>query len=263
MKAVVIGRGKYITKWTRRLAFLVFTVIISAVVLFGYVMYQTCDHVIIEFDIHQNKDIIFSSNFGQPPQFAIWLEDPVTGRVQTVFVTYRSATGDWVGKFECPVALPRWFEVYQQEESTTKLPSLDRPAPIAVTGATPEEDYFKIRVEVEPGRRWICWIEVNLAGDFNAAYPPLYNEAQGTLDEHFNGQPALVYRGEIHAVVGEQIEPQLYGLSTTENLTEDAAQQLIGGVTTAKNIFKSIKIRVIQPSNFTFIEKIELKKAKN
>jgi hypothetical protein len=35
----------------------------------------------------------------------------------------------------------------------------------AVLGATPKDDYFSIRIEVEPGSEWNYWIEMNLAGD--------------------------------------------------------------------------------------------------
>jgi hypothetical protein len=205
----------------------------------------THNRVILEFDIVQNEELILFSGYGEPPQFAIWLEDPVSGKLQTVFVTYRSATGDWEGKFECPVSLPRWFEVYQQETSTTELPRIDTPAPIAVTGATPKADHFKIRAEVEPGSHWICWIEVNLAADFNADYQQ-YNETEGTFDTHFSGQPALVYRGEITAVVGECLSPQLYGMSVVSASQGQTVQPVSKHITTAKNIFKSINIRAIR-----------------
>jgi len=227
------------------LALTVLVVVVLAAVLAFNAIYRTHGRVMIEFDIHQNKDLIILSNIGEPPQFAIWLEDPVNGKLQTVFVTYRSGTGDWDGKLECPAALPRWFEVYQHETSTTELPKLDAPAPIAVTGATPEVDHFKIRAEVKPGSHWICWIEVNLAADFNADYQE-YNETEGTIDTHLSGQPALIYRGEVQAVLGEQIEPQLYGQSKIENFAADSVEPVSSGVTTAKDIFKSIKIRVIK-----------------
>ena len=237
-----MAKSTFRNKWVRLTGCVAVTVVIVAVVLASHAIYRTRGRVMIEFDIHQNMDSILMSNFGEPPQFAIWLEDPISGRLKTVFVTYRSATGDWEGKLECPAALPRWFNVYQQENETTTLPRLNNPAPLAVTGATPKVEHFKIRTEIEPGSQWICWIEVNLAGDFNAEFQQ-YNEEQGSTDIHFSGQPPLVYRGEINALVGETIEPALYG-----HAISDGSQigPITSGITTAKDIFKSIKIRVIK-----------------
>lgn len=207
---------------------------------------RTRGPTLIEFDIHQDKNLILLSIFGEPPQFAIWLEDPVSHRLQTVFVTYRSASGDWIGKTECPAALPRWFEVFRQETNSTGLPTFDNPAPDAVTGATPQAEHFQIRVEVEPGSRWICWIEMNLAGDFSDKYKA-YNKEQKTVDLHFSGQPPLVYRGEITVIPGEQIVPELYAQSVLNRPSGETVQPVSDDVTTARDIFKSIKIRVIRP----------------
>ena len=79
----------------------------------------------------KNTDLIHLPNFGVLPQFAIWLEDPINGRFKTVFVIYRSATGDWEGKLEYPATLPYWFKVYQRENKTTTLPMLNNLAPIS------------------------------------------------------------------------------------------------------------------------------------
>jgi len=211
-------------------------------------IHRTQNRVMIEFDIRQNPDTILFSTLGEPPQFAIWLEAHESGHLKTVFVTYRSATGDWVGKMECPVALPRWFEVYRQEMRTKALPKPSAPSPIAITGATPKAEHFKIRAEVTPGSDWICWIEVNLAGDFNARYSQ-YSENLQTVDVHLSGQPPLVYRGQICAVVGAEIEPELYGQSMVGCSTICPVD---AGVTTAKNIFQSIRIRAIKPKPLLF-----------
>jgi len=204
----------------------------------------TSGPVLVEFEICQDMDLIRNSLFGGPPQFAIWLEDPVGHRLQTVFVTYRSAAGDWVGKLECPAALPRWFEVFKEETGSSALPSLDNPAPDAVTGATPKVERFTTSVAVEPNSRWICWIEMNLAGDFNEAYQHR-NAEEKTIDVHFSGQPSLIYRGEIKATPGEKIVPELYGQVVVDAPNGETVQLVSDGVTTARNIFKSIEIRVL------------------
>ncbi len=202
------------------------------------------DSVSIEFDIHQDMDLIRSSFFGGPPQFAIWLQEPVSGRLQTVFVTHRSGTGDWEGKEECPVALPRWFEVFGEETGSTDLPTFERPAVDAVTGATPKVEEFETSVKVPFGSKWICWIEMNQSGDFNETYrnPEIEDKV---VDVHFSGQPPLVYRGEITAIPGEKMTPKLYGESILDEASGVTIQPVSKGITTAKDIFKSIEIRVI------------------
>jgi hypothetical protein len=204
----------------------------------------TSGPVLVEFDIRQDMDLIRNSLFGGPPQFAIWLEDPVSHRLQTVFVTYRSAAGDWVGKLECPAALPRWFEVFKEETGSSGLPSFDNPAPDAVTGATPKIERFTTSVEVEPNSRWICWIEMNLAGDFNEAYQHR-NTEEKTIDVHFSGQPSLIYRGEFKAIPGERIVQELHSQAVVDAPNGETVQPVSDGVTTARNIFKSIEIRVL------------------
>ena len=84
---------------------------------------------------------------------------------------------------------------------------------MAITGATPKSDYFSIRVEVEPGTEWICWIEMNLAGDFNDAFPEIDLKTLRE-DEFSNGQPALIFRADIKAVEGLKFTPEIISQST-------------------------------------------------
>ena len=205
---------------------------------------------LLEFDIHQDMELIIPTPFGEPPQFAVWLEDPVSHRLQTIFVTYRSATGDLVGKVECPACLPRWFEVYEQETGGAGLPTQDSPAPAAVTCATPQEESFKLTYEVEPGSRWICWLEMNLAGDFNEKYKE-YDEEAKTFDWDYDGQPSLIYRCEITAIPGQQIVPELYGKTVLNAPSGETVQPVTDDITTARAVFNSIKISVVSPEQYS------------
>lgn len=81
----------------------------------------TWGRTIIQIDIHQNKKIIHLSNFAEPPQFAIWLENPSTKELKTVFVTHRVAKGDWEGKANVPVALPLWYKLFRVNRNQEKL----------------------------------------------------------------------------------------------------------------------------------------------
>jgi len=194
----------------------------------------------IEFDIEQDSDTILFSCFGEPPQFAIWLEDPYSGNYKTLFVTYRSATGNWVGKMECPVALPRWFQVYKREFERNRIPTPNNSLPQAMTGPTPTLDRFTIRSQVEYKKNYVCWIEVNLAADFNATYSRI-NEKTNIADVHYSGQPALLYRASLDTEIEQYITPELYGVSS------DDGQKILpvtDGIDSAKNIFKKIEIKV-------------------
>ena len=209
------------------------------------VLPQTGSSISIEFTIQQDINLIRQSLFGEPPQFAIWLEDPQTHQLKTVFVTYRSGFGHWIGKTECPAALPRWFEVFKEETHTSELPSFDQPAPDAVTGATPGTEDFKTSVEVKQGSQWICWIEMNLAGDLNETFLD-HDVEKKMVDVHLSGQPALLYRGEITAIPGEKMVPILHGQSSVGNSLKDKIKPVSEGVTTARNVFKQINIQVVK-----------------
>ena len=219
-----------------------FMVAVSLVI---YAYAQTWNKTDIEFRIHINDQLIQESTFGEPPTFAIWLEDPRTGINQTVFVTKRAALGDWEGKADVPVALPQWFEVYKIEHRTKDLPTLDKPAPLAITGATPSPGYFKTRVRVTPGGKWICWIEVNLAGDFNEYYQE-YNEEEKTTDEFSIGQPALLYKAEFEAVEGNVVKPEIVGMCVL-NSTDGKIIQPLKGITTATDIFDEMSVAIVKP----------------
>jgi hypothetical protein len=220
-------------------------VLLTILIIAGIAIAGTWGRTIIQIDIHQNKKIIHLSNFAEPPQFAIWLENPATKELKTVFVTHRVAKGDWEGKANVPVALPLWFKLFRgagKREGTLKP---EKRSDMAITGATPKSDYFSVRVEVEPGSEWICWIEMNLAGDFNDAFPEIDLKTLRE-DEFSNGQPALVFRADLKAVEGQTFKPEIIsqstwvkGMASTESVNE--------GITTAKDVFDDIRISVIKP----------------
>ncbi len=206
---------------------------------------QPAGRTLIEFDIIQDKNLISLATFSEPPQFAIWLEDPSTHKYKTIFVTYRSATGDMVGKAECPGCLPLWFEIYEREANKPGFPTPASPAPAAVTGATPQVENFKITREIERGSKWICWMEMNLAGDFNADHQE-FNAEKKTVDEDFSGQPALVYRCEIEAIPGNKYVLELFGQVVMNKPFEEMIQPVTSDITSAKEVFKSVQIRITE-----------------
>lgn len=215
----------------------------GALVLFAFA--RTWNKTELEVRLHINEKLVQESTFGESPTFAIWIEDPETGTVQTVFVTDRAGRGDWEGKAEVPVALPSWFEVNEKEKLERHKPGEKVPDEMAITGATPKPGYFTTRVRLAPGKRWICRIEVNEAGDFNDKYKE-YDDVNQTSDEFKTGQPALLYKAEILAKAGEGAKAVIEGISMLDNANRVHVQPA-EGITTAKDIFDEISIRVIKP----------------
>lgn len=224
-------------------------IIVAGLVLYAY--RGTRGKIDIKFRIHINQQLVQESVFGESPTFAIWLEDPSTGRCRTVYVTRRAAVGDWEGKAAVPSALPCWFRVYKEEHQTAKLPGIEQQAPMAVTGATPEPGYFVTRVRVNAGTTWRCWIEVNLSGDYNDHYREYDREAR-TMDEYGNGQPALIYSALIHATVADAVEgtvvtPEIEGMCLPD-ATPDSLIRPLTGITTALSVFDEISIEPVRPN---------------
>ena len=229
----------------KKILFIFLALILISIVIFFYAYIDTWGRTDLEFRIHINKHLVQESAFGESPTFAIWLENPNTGTNKTVFVTRRAATGDWEGKAHVPVALPRWFQVYQIENETDDLPTSEKPASMTISGATPKPGYFTTRVGVEPDSKWICWIEVNLSGDYNEYYQE-YDHEKKTEDEFGTGQPALLYKADIHAVIGNKTVPKIMGMSIINNQGESTIQPPIG-ITTASGIFDEISLTVVKP----------------
>lgn len=211
----------------------------------GLLILRTRGRTLIQIDIHQNKKIIHLSNFAEPPQFAIWLQNKATGELKTVFVTHRVAKSDWEGKANVPVALPLWFKLFRENNPEGASTAVINKNVMAITGATPKSDYFSIRAEVKPDSEWICWIEMNLAGDFNDAYPEIDLKTLRE-DEFSNGQPALIFRAEIKAVNGMTFRPELISQSTWNNGIV-SVEPVSDGITTARKVFDDLKISIIRP----------------
>ncbi|MDR0815485.1 MAG: hypothetical protein LBN37_07020 [Bacteroidales bacterium] len=230
---------KILSKKTIIIATILLTVVAGLVA--RYVIHRTNNRVQIEVDIHINKQTIYLSTYAEPPQFALWLENPETGECQTIFITYRVSRGDWEGKSDVPVALPRWNSIFRSN-SDRKERSAEE---IAVSGATPKDEYFRVRAEVRPDSEWILWMEMNLAGDYNEYYPQ-FNRTTLQEDEFACGQPALLYRANIKATVGNEFFPQIEAISLWDK-GKNTLVPLDATITTAKDVFDKISYLIIKP----------------
>jgi hypothetical protein len=90
---------------------------------------------------------------------------------------------------------------------------------------------------------------VNLAADFNDHYRH-FDKFGIEIDPYAIGQPALVYRAEVQAVAGRRVKPVLCGIAQAYQRLDNVLQPVPDEVTTAKEIFKSIRIRVIRPKPY-------------
>jgi hypothetical protein len=135
--------------------------------------------------------------------------------------------------------------IFRGNEKTPGLAGTVKCSEMAISGATPKEDFFTIRVAVEPGSKWVCWIEMNLAGDFNEAFPEIDTRSH-MEDEFSNGQPALLYRADIVAVENSVFLPELFAQSIWNRDTV-SIEPVSEGITTAKFVFDTIRISVNKP----------------
>jgi hypothetical protein len=194
--------------------------------------------VVLRFNIRQDRDIYEESDYGEPPQVAIWLEDSTGGALRTIYVTYRTAAGDFDGKSECPVSLPAWTTVYRREFSRKGFPIPGSSAPEAITKATSLEELITVEVEVPKGSSFRYYIEMNVAGDFNSRFP--FEDESSRLDYHGNGQPSLIYRGEITAEPGSKATARLLGRTKQHEFSGIIDD--LEGMDSALKCFKSIEI---------------------
>ncbi|MEZ4969729.1 MAG: DUF2271 domain-containing protein [Flavobacteriaceae bacterium] len=226
-------------KMKARLTVVLLTVLFAAGCFIFIAYARTWGKTDLEFKIHINEQLVLQSVFGEPPTFAIWIENPDTGETQTIFVTKRAGLDDWEGKADVPSALPHWDRGSRKEKQLVKEGrDID-----AISGATPLPGYFTTRVQVEPGSNWVCWIEMNLSGDYNEHYPE-YDEKIRKTDEYGTGQPALVYKANITAVEGNMVVPEAIGMSL---LDKDGKIRPLEGITTALDIFDEITVTVVKP----------------
>ncbi len=190
------------------------------------------------FKLTINPEVYIETDWGQPPQLAIWLERPDGSKIKTVCVTHRTASGRWMGKSECPVSLPYWVGRYNKETKTIGPPSFRRPAADAISRPTPKKELLA-EVHVPAGDTWDYFIEVNASGDFNEAFPSILKDS--IEDQQGNGQPSLIYRGRIKATIGSRGTPKLLGrteqLEPVTRVTPNMA-----GVTTAKRLLSAITV---------------------
>lgn len=193
------------------------------------------------------------------PQMAAWCESEDGEFLTTLYITDRLATQSWRGapadptpteEIRRPESLPVWAhrhgDVYADG---LRVPTAEDPMPDAVTSATPQEG-FEVRTLLPDGHDVVrVHFEVNHSADFNEAYPP---DAAVESDaysggEWGSGQPALVYSGLVDLGAGNgprTVKLMLRGHASPDG-TSGRINEDLGGITTARHIVDSVRIRIV------------------
>lgn len=190
----------------------------------------------IEISFEVDKDVYIMTDYGEPPQIAVWLEYPDSTFYKTVWVTRRTGKNDWKGKVECPVSLPYW----NRRKSNETDPGFWEKVVDAISGATVAEGLIKKSVNVKKGSEWSFYIEVNASGDYNQYFK--YWSDNDIPDTEGNGQPSIIYSGKIKTDTTNHIVPIIIG--RTNQLSDiDSVYSDISKITSAKSLIKNIKVK--------------------
>ena len=184
-----------------------------------------------------DRDVYLNTLYGEPPQIAVWLEQPKTGKIRTIWVARRAGRRWWKGKVECPVALPYWESRHRHEKSDYKGRGLLKRFIDAVSGATPTGGPFTVEIDLNAGETWDFYVEVNLSADFNAAFPQRRDD--GLPDPEVNGQPSVIYKGRIETLPGQKARAVLVGRTDQWEAVDELIVDL-EGITTAREIVRRV-----------------------
>ncbi|UCG57993.1 MAG: 5'-methylthioadenosine/adenosylhomocysteine nucleosidase [Phycisphaerales bacterium] len=196
------------------------------------------EHVLLQFSLQLDPKIYGQTSYKKPPQFAIWLEQRSPGEIHTVWVTEKTAKRNWGPNISRPVSLPYWASRWKIETQGKYPATPNKPVPDATTGATPRED-FHTEIRVPANSTWSYFVEVNVSGDYNAAFPEKGKD--GTRDQHGNGQPSIIYQGTITAAHGQTSSPRLIGRTNQWQSVEQTNPDL-AGITSAASLISNIKV---------------------
>lgn len=201
------------------------------------------EQAILRFSLKLNPEVYKKSYYKKPPQFAIWLEEASQKTIRTVWVTQGTGTGNWGRNIVRPVSLPYWVSRWNLETQSCGDPTSENPAVDAVTGATPKMDHV-IEIRVPVNSVWNYFVEINVSGDYNNVFS--VDQTDGKRDLHGNGQPSIIYKGEITLLPGRKSVPELIGrteqLHNVKHIIND-----MDGVTTAKKLLSSFEVSCLLP----------------
>jgi len=186
---------------------------------------------------------LFVSYLPLQAQFAIWLEEPSQKVIRTVWVTQGTGTGNWGHKIVRPISLPYWVSRWNLETQSRGDPTAENPAVDAVTGATPKID-FVTQIKVPANSVWNYFVEINVSGDYNDGFPVKQTEEK--RDPHSNGQPSIIYKGEITSLPGRNSTPELIGRTDQLQNVKHVIDN-VDGITTARDLLSAFEVSCLSP----------------
>jgi len=199
---------------------------------------ESSRQVTLLFSLSLNPGTYKQTKFEKPPQFAIWLEDAAGAQIRTVWVTEKTGTGNWGNKITRPVSLPYWVSRWKKETRSGGFPTPENPVVDAVTGATPMQ-HFTNEIKVPVNNTWNYYIEINVSGDYNEVFASVLKD--GRRDRHANGQPSIIYKGQITALPGQRSAPLLIGRTDQSESVSHIIPDL-EGISLAKNLLSKIEV---------------------
>lgn len=199
------------------------------------------------------KNITISGSIGKGhnhPSFVIWQENMQGEIMRTLFITKSYASGifghanvsdstwlDQPGKSYQPSALPYWTMKKGKIANKTYVPTPENPFVDAVSGATPIAN-FVFSTQIESFENTRILMEVNQAWDWNDYWTN--DKFIGSESYKHSAQPSLIYSVTLNNIDSVfYLNPIGHGDPRGESgkLFTD-----LNGFTTAKEIFKEIKI---------------------
>lgn len=184
-----------------------------------------------------------------PPQIAIWIEDPAGRYLATIYATHKIATQSWTaaGGNRRKESLPHWcYTRGVQYDDGLYLPTKSQPLTDGISGATPHSS-FDVKLTPDSAlKQFVVKIEINHSTDFNDGYPESAAEGDANYSggEMGSGQPALVYAATVDLTSGERtFEAMLLGHSSPDG-TSGEIEEDITQLTTALHIVERITVTV-------------------
>ncbi len=184
---------------------------------------------------HSKMRVLFFT-VKNPPQVAVWVETPEGEFIDTIMITGRTAKQEWRSAPDegRPESLPVWTHASAQH-----VGDLD-----AASSATPEEriDSGRCLSSLVHGARYWIRAEVNHSYDYNDYWE---KKAEKGSDRYsgVNGQPSVVYEGELVYTAGEQVVLVPVGQGSVDGSNGTIAGTL-DGLTTALSIVDAVRVSV-------------------